>query len=300
MELIYRLAKLSLVEIEDHLSQTTPAIEALHPDHISPMAVSPNNPPWSAPAAFGVWVASVLFILIVPTFFLLPYLATLKPPITDPEQIIEFAKTDAVAVFLQIVAILPAHLLTFAVVWLVASHGRQYKISQTLGFEKGGFKWWHYVVILVGFFITAAVVGNYFPEQDNDLLRILKSSRTAVYIVAFVATFTAPAIEEFVYRGILYSAFQRALGMPAAFVIVTLMFALVHVPQYYPSYSTIFLLTLLSVILTLIRVKANNLLPCIVLHTLFNGFQSVLLILEPYLPETSVPDPSAALLHLIK
>jgi membrane protease YdiL (CAAX protease family) len=98
-----------------------------------------------------------------------------------------------------------------------------------------------------------------------------------------MATFTAPIVEEVIYRGILYSAFQRALGSGIAIAAVTLLFALVHVPQYYPSYSTIGLLVLLSLILTLIRARTNNLWPCIVLHTIFNGFQSVLLILEPYM-----------------
>jgi len=169
-----------------------------------------------------------------------------------------------------------------------------------LGWESGGVSWWYYPAILFGFLAIAAVVSSIVPEQDNDLLRILRSSRSAVYLVAFLATFTAPIVEEVVYRGVLYSAFQRSVGVPAAFCLVTLLFALVHVPQYYPSYSTIFLLILLSVSLTALRVKSKNLLPCIILHTLFNGFQSVILIIEPYLatPETS-PVP-AFVHHLLK
>jgi membrane protease YdiL (CAAX protease family) len=153
---------------------------------------------------------------------------------------------------------------------------------------------------LGSFFVVAAVVGSLVPEQDNDLVRILRSSRSAVYIVAFVATFTAPFVEEVVYRGVLYSAFKRTLGVPTAFLLATLLFAVVHVPQYYPSYSTIFLLGLLSVILTSIRVKTGNLLPCIILHTLFNGIQSILLILEPLAKSVDVPEPAATILHLFK
>ena len=250
--------------------------------------------------ALGVWLASVAFILFIPAFFLIPYIASQGTPLSDSQAIIEFAKSDQTAVFLQILAIIPAHILTLLVAWLVISRGRKFSFRDTLGWEKGGFKWWHYVAILVGFFVIAAIVGSAFPEQDNDLLRILKSSRSAVYIVAFVATFTAPAVEEIVYRGILYSAFERLGGVTVAFVLVTLLFALVHVPQYYPSYSTIFLLTLLSVVLTLVRVKSNNLLPCIILHTLFNGFQSVMLILEPYIQKEATPEQAAAILYLFK
>lgn len=261
---------------------------------------TPDTPPWGILEAIGVWIASVLFILIIPTLFLLPYLATLTPPITESDQIIEFAKSDPTSIFLQIGAVIPAHILTVLVVWLVVTRISKFSFRRTLGWDSGGFKWWYYVLILGSFMLVAGVVSSFFPEQENDLLRILKSSRSAVYIVAFVATFTAPFVEEVVYRGVLYSAFQHTLGVPAAFLLVTFLFAVVHVPQYYPSFSTIFLLGLLSLILTAIRVKSKNLLPCIILHTLFNGIQSILLILEPLMKSAGVPEPAAAILHLFK
>jgi membrane protease YdiL (CAAX protease family) len=126
---------------------------------------------------------------------------------------------------------------------------------------------------------------SYFGETDNELLRILRSSRTAVILVAILATFTAPIVEEVVYRGVLYSALQRTVGVWMAVFLVTLLFAIVHVPQYLPDYVAISMICLLSLILTLVRVWTKNLLPCIVLHFVFNGIQSVILILEPYLPK---------------
>ncbi len=258
---------------------------------------TPNNPPWNVLEAFAVWIASVLFILIVPTIILLAYLIYIQVPITDGERVSEVVRSDPAAVFLQIIAIIPAHMLTLLLAWLVVTRVRKYPFRKTLGWEKGGFAWWHYAMVLGFFFVIAAVVGAFFPEQENDLLRILRSSRAAVFIVAFVATFTAPLVEEVVYRGVLYSAFQSKFGVPAAFILVTVLFALVHVPQYYPSYSTIFLLTLLSVTLTAVRVVSKNLLPCIILHTVFNGFQSSLLILEPYINTYKPIEPVASIIY---
>ncbi|GEM_PF-679114 len=251
---------------------------------------SPDNPPWRSWEAVGVWIASVLFILIVPAIFAIPYIASRGVQLTDAEQLTEFAKSDPMAIVVQILAIIPAHLLTIALAWLVVTRGKQFSFLKMLGWKSGGFAWWQHVVVLVGFGMIAVAVGNLIPEQENDLIRILKSSRAAVYVVAIVAIVTAPLVEEVVYRGVLYSAFQRALGVPAAFVLVTLLFSLVHVPQYWPSFSTIILLTLLSVILTAIRVKTDNLLPCVIFHTLFNGLQSALLILEPYFPKPETPE----------
>ncbi len=285
------------MEIENHLPYPTSAPTQLTNLEEIP---TPDTPPWGPFAAIGVWIASVAFILVIPTLFLLPYIAMQKPPIVDRDQIIEFAKSDPTSIFLQIVAILPAHFLTLVLAWIVVTRVRQFSFRQTLGWEMGGFKWWHFVVLLAAYFAFAMIVGSFFPEQENDLIRIIHSSRSAVYIIAFVATFTAPLVEEVVYRGVLYSAFQRTMGVPGAFVLVTLLFAVVHVPQYYPSYSTIFLLGVLSLMLTAIRVKTKNLLPCIILHTLFNGMQSLLLILEPMMKSAEAPAPAASLLHLIK
>ncbi len=202
--------------------------------------------------------------------------------LTDSEALVEFAKTDAMSIVVQIAAIVPAHLLTVALAWLVVTRGRRFSFKEMLGWKSGGFAWWQYIAVLVGFGLIAVAVGNLIPEQENDLIRILKSSRMAVFMIAIVATLTAPFVEELVYRGVLYSAFQRAMGVPAAFLLVTFLFAVVHVPQYWPSTSTILLLTLLSMILTAIRVKTGNLLPCVIFHTIFNGFQSILLIIEPF------------------
>jgi len=263
-----------------------------------PRTPTPNDPPWNGWAAVGVWALSVAFIVSLPLISLGLYAVSRGISLRDEAQLKEFILADPGAVLAQLLPILLAHLLTIAVAWVIVTRFNTHSFRRTLGWERGGFVWWHYCIILVGFFVVAAVVTSIIPETENDLIRILKSSRAAVYIVAFLATFTAPLVEEVVYRGILYSAFQRSFGVPAAFVLATVLFSIVHVPQYWPSYSTIFLLTLLSLTLTAIRVKTSNLLPCIILHTLFNGLQSVLLILEPYLNNTQVLDPVTTVFRL--
>ena len=159
-----------------------------------------------------------------------------------------------------------------------------------LGWEWGGYKWWQTTLIFIGLmasvFIVAAVATSIFGEQDNDFLKMLRSSRYVVFLVAIIATFSAPIVEEVVYRGVLYSSLQKALNVPMAVFLVTLVFAVVHFPQYWGSHATLIALTFLSLLITMIRVKTNNLLPCIVFHFVVNGIQSILLVLQPYLPET--------------
>jgi membrane protease YdiL (CAAX protease family) len=257
--------------------------------------INPNNPPWSSPIAVAVWITSVLLIVFVPTLFLVPYLFSKMGGTFNQSQMADLATKDPVAVWIQVAAVLPVHLLTLLMSWYVVTNFRRLPFRQTLGWESGGMRWWHYVLILVGFIAVMITVGMLVPEQENDLLRILKSSKWALYTIAVLAVFTAPLVEEVIYRGILYSAFQRSVGTFAAVALVTFLFALVHVPQYWPSTSTIFLLTLLSLILTLIRVYSGNLLPCIILHAIFNAFQSALLVAEPHLNLPVTPTAEQAL-----
>jgi len=265
----------------------------------SATVVGPNNPPWGSGLAFAVWIASVLLMIFIPALFLFPYLFSKMGGGFDQSQLGELATKDPVAVWIQVAAVFPVHLLTLLISWYVVTNFRKFSFRETLGWHSGGVRGWQYVVILVGFFAIMVTVGMLVPEQENDLLRMLKSSKWALYTVAVLAVFTAPLVEEVIYRGILYSAFQRSLGTVTAVGLVTFLFALVHVPQYWPSYSTIFLLTLLSLILTLLRVYSGNLLPCIILHTLFNAFQSALLLAEPHLNVPASPTAEQAMILLL-
>ncbi len=264
----------------------------------STAGISPNDPPWGSGTAIVVWIISVLLIVFVPTLFLVPYLFSKMGGTIDQSQMAELATKDPIAIWIQVAAVLPVHLLTLLISWYVVTNFRRFPFRETLGWQSGGMRWWHYVLILVGFIAVMIAVGMMVPEQENDLLRILKSSKWALYTIAVLAVFTAPLVEEVIYRGILYSAFQRSVGTFSAVALVTFLFALVHVPQYWPSVSTIFLLTLLSLILTLIRVYSGNLWPCIILHTLFNAFQSALLIAEPHLKIPVAPTAEQALFIL--
>ncbi len=244
---------------------------------------TPNNPPWNSWIAFLVWLASVLLIAVLPIFFVVPYLVQQGMSLSDQPALLAAMRGDPTIILLNLIAILPAHLLTLAFAWLVVTQSRKFSFREMLGWRWNGFNFWTCLAIIGGFFVVAYVIGRFIPEQETELTRILRSSRTAVYIVAFFATFTAPLVEEVVYRGVLYSAFQRSVGVPAAVGLTTFLFAIVHFPQYIESLPTLILICLLSLILTLVRVHTKNLLPCVALHTAFNAIQSLILLLQPYI-----------------
>ena len=61
------------------------------------------------------------------------------------------------------------------------------------------------------------------------------------------------------------------------------MFAALHIWQYRQSISVIVSISLLSLVLTEVRARTGRLLPCFVIHLVFNGIQSVIIVLDPYL-----------------
>lgn len=262
--------------------------------------INPDNPPWNNVIAILAWLVSVLLIVFVPPFFLIPYVATQNISLSDSAALSNFAMNDPTAILLQILGIIPAHILTFALAWFIITNFNKRPFFETVGWNWGGFNIWYSILTVIGFFILAIGLTAIFGEQDHELQRILRSSRTAVYVVAIMATFTAPMVEEIIYRGILYSAFQRSVGAVWAIVSVTFLFAVVHFPQYQSSPVALLMILSLSLVLTLIRAKTGNLLPCFVLHTIFNGLQSILMILQPMLPEKPQSVENAAIVfHLI-
>lgn len=270
---------------------------------VAPAEPTPNNPPWGVWSAIAAWAASIMLIILLPNLALLPYLfGQDNLDLKNEAQLREFADTDRIAVILRVAALIPAHLLTLLMGWAVVTRFSKFSFRKTLGWVNN-LRWWNYCILLGGVYITAAIVAYFLPEQENDMIRILQSSRTAAYTVAFLATFTAPLVEEVIYRGILFSALQRAAGVVWAVLIVTLLFAGVHFAEYWGSPGTIVMICCLSLILTMVRYKTNNLLPCVILHTLINGLQSIALIVERSprpAPEEAVPAAVSAIIHLLK
>jgi len=251
-----------------------------------PLPAEPPNAPWiKLLIAFFTWFGSVLLLLFVPVILALPYLMYRWRSTGVPSA--EALTADKTFIFISIAAIVPTHLLTLALVWLVVTEGRKKPFWQTIGFE-----WPRYtnrfMATLICIFIAAALLGvgfivtSLWGGSKTQLDLLVESSIPARFATAFVAVFTAPLIEELVYRGVLYSAIERALGTAVAVGAVALLFAGVHVFQYINNISVITVITLLSFTLTIVRASTGKVLPCFIIHLVFNGIQSLVIALSPF------------------
>ena len=269
------------------------------PSVLAPATIGPDDPPWGIAQAVLVWVSSVAFLFIVPLIAIIPYVAYKR--LTNVS--VDNLGTNPNFIFITILAVIPAHILTFLVAWFVVTKRGQKPFWPTLGWHwPRNFGVWKTIGLTVLLYVAAYLITRALGGSETPMDQIIKSSLQTRFATAFLAAATAPLVEELVYRGVIYSAFQRALGMNAAIVIVSALFAGVHVLQYYNNLTVIAVITLLSISLTLVRARSGSLLPSYVMHLVFNSIQAVLLILEPFVGKpaaTENPATSGFLIHAV-
>jgi uncharacterized protein len=254
----------------------------------APVEIDPNNPPWGVLEAAGVWFASALLLLLLPMLAIVPY-ALFKYSGEGYDVFVKSLPADKTAILISIMAIIPAHLLTLGLVWIVVTQYGRRPFWRTLGWDwSPRFGFWAsvglaFLLLVMGITLTSRIGG-----EATDLDQIINSSTAARFTTALLATATAPLVEEIIYRGLIYSALQRALGMIWAVMIVSILFAFVHVFQYSNNFGVIAAITMLSLSLTLVRAFTGRLLPCFVIHFIFNGLQAIYIIFEPYIKAPGV------------
>jgi uncharacterized protein len=256
---------------------------------------------FDAGKAVLIWVVSVVLLVFVPVIVALPYMVyrivTSGPP--SPEAI----GSDKTLLFLSVLGILPTHLLTLVITWMVVSEGGRRPFWKTIGFDWpegtnkkiGTMLSVALAIVLLG---LAWAVTTLFGGQKTQLDLLIESSLATRFATAFVALATAPLVEEVIYRGVLYPAVEKVarmvmqilnpalekpVGMGIAVAFVSLLFAGVHVFQYYNNIAVILVITILSITLTLVRAVTGKVYPSFIIHLVFNGIQSIILVLAPFI-----------------
>ncbi|MDQ5835875.1 MAG: CPBP family intramembrane metalloprotease [Acidobacteriota bacterium] len=253
------------------------------------VVMNPDNPPWGIFAAVGFCLLAFVLMAVVQAIMLLAYAVRRGVPLT-PQAIGEFGTKDLSAIFVEVVSIIPAHLLTLGLAWALVTRLGKYPFFETLGWKPDAvLTFWRCVVLSVVLWIAGIVIVQLTGNPETALDRLISSSRAAALATAFAATFTAPLVEEIIFRGLLYSALARLTGTVWALTVTFLIFAAIHVPQYWPNFGVIGTILLLSFVLTAIRARTGKLLPCFLVHLFFNGIQSFLIVLNPYLERLTPP-----------
>lgn len=113
------------------------------------------------------------------------------------------------------------------------------------------------------------------PPASQDVLRDFATAPVLRQIlIAAAAILLMPGIEEWVFRERLQSWLVRKTNLPWGIALTTLTFAAAHLTP-----SALLPLAVLAVGLSLCRIQTGRLLPCIVMHALYNATTLAFLLL---------------------
>jgi len=239
-----------------------------------------------------VWFISVVLILGFQFIAVIIYLAIRFKQTGQVQQTFEI---DWLVAVLSVGSTFPAHLMTLAVSWFVVTGNGRRPFFRTLGWGwHPQFKWVHAVGLALLMMGVGIVLEKLLPHKETDLEKLLKLGAAIRVSVAILAVVTAPLVEEVIYRGVLYSGVERMWGKGLGIAVVTFLFALVHVPQYWGSYAALTAIVSLSLVLTALRAWTGRLLPCVATHLIYNGIQAVALLAAPNTVSDSAPQEAVA------
>ena len=124
-----------------------------------------------------------------------------------------------------------------------------------------------------GVLLALAVVA--FPpilphSQDYPLQRLFSSPQAAYAIGAF-AIFVAPFMEELIFRGVLFRFFEQRVGLGFAVAATAVLFAGLHVSEYWGAWNHVLLILLVGAVFSLARGLTGSIAPSFVLHLAYNA-----------------------------
>ncbi len=232
---------------------------------------------WGAGTGLLTWGMSVALLLGTQLIAMFIYVGV---QMSRTGSVPKGLQIDWLLAILSIAATIPAHLLTLVFCWFVVTGRGQRPFWQSMGWGwHPQFKWVHAAALAALMMGVAILFAKILPHQETDLEKILKLGTSVRVLTALLAVLSAPLVEEVVYRGVLYPGLARNWGPVAGVAGATLLFALVHVPQYRESWAALSTILLLSFVLTVLRAATGSILPGIATHFFFNGVQAVSLLL---------------------
>lgn len=109
------------------------------------------------------------------------------------------------------------------------------------------------------------------PDNNTFPLQKLFNSPAAGYALGILSVFIAPFMEEIVFRGVLYAFFERLAGFRFAIVGTAVLFAALHVPEYWGAWGRVLVILVVGLVLSLARGITKSLAPSVVLHMAYNA-----------------------------
>ena len=186
----------------------------------------------------------------------------------------------------------------YVVLWGLAAlvFGLWWKTSAGIGFARGIH--WNaatakrlfllFAVTGVATGLLVTIAGNFVPmPKAPPILEDLTNSRLGAWVLMGFGVTLAPLTEELAFRGFLLPGLinifrwlerkqtigedaVRYVGIPLSILLTSIPFALMHAAQVSNSWGPVLLIGCVSVVLCIVRLRANSLASSIVVHAFYN------------------------------
>jgi len=252
--------------------------ETAAPAEVPPRAVSLRSPKlWSVRDLVLFLVVSALLLVVVSPLLMYTAYATLRPVFGWRPPVRALDNNPFFLLVVQAVF----HALVFAYVYFLIAVNYRQPFWAALGWRRLATRQ-AMLFFLGGTLLCLAVqlAPPVLPDrEDFPLLRLFTSPQAAYAITAF-AILVAPLMEELIFRGVLFRFFEFQVGVRFAILGTAVLFAGMHVPQYWGAWNHLLLVSLVGVAFSLARGLTGSLAPSVVLHVAYNAGVMVALFFE--------------------
>lgn len=238
------------------------------PELPAPPAPPAENPPWTGWDVF--WIALVTLFSIVFCIFCTTWIA--QRIFYRQLTLMDVAKFPLVTVAAQLVAYMVV--LVFMISIIEGQHRQRFWPAIRWNWPA---RPWIFLAGGVALSIGLQAFAQLLPmPKELPIDSYFKTAAEAWALSIFGVTM-APLLEELFFRGFLYPVLARRLGLPAAVVLTSAGFGLIHAPQLGKAWGPVLVVSLVGVALTLTRAWTKSVASSLLVHITYNGTLSVLL-----------------------
>lgn len=163
---------------------------------------------------------------------------------------------------------------TLSIVFLVSIvHARRIPFRRTVlfsGILPDLREWW--MPVFIGICILLRVAASPNPLVPNIPFNSVFLNAKIIGNVVIISSviFVAPFTEELVFRGFLYPALNRYMGVSPAVIITSVLFTLAHYPQMSDEWGFLTIIFVLSLMITYARARTGSTWLAVIMHFIYN------------------------------
>ena len=236
-------------------------------------ADSGENPPWTGRDVFYivmVMFASLLICLIGTTILV----KRIAYPNLQFMQVMSFP-------MVAFTAQMSSYLVTLGFMFTTATQNGKHNFGQAMRWNWPR-AWPAYLALGVVFAIGLQLLARFLPMPKEIPMEAFFKTALRAWTLSIAAMTLVPLMEELFFRGFLYPAVARRLGVIFAVLFTTVSFTAIHVPQladpHLPlvaSWGAVLLIFTIGFALTIVRAVTKSVAAGVLMHMAYNGFTSL-------------------------